>query len=55
MNDGRAVDQKKAFYKAINDGLVKAVGIRPEDVLINLIEVRPENWSFGNGLATYAS
>ena len=54
-NDGRTLDQKKVFYKSIVDGLVQAVGIRPEDVLINLVEVRKENWSFGNGVATYAS
>jgi 4-oxalocrotonate tautomerase len=54
-NDGRTVDQKKVFYKSIVDGLVKAIGIRPEDVLINLIEVRKENWSFGYGIATYAA
>ena len=54
-NDGRTLDQKKLFYKAIVDGLVRAVGIRSEDVFINLVEVRKENWSFGNGIATYAS
>jgi phenylpyruvate tautomerase PptA (4-oxalocrotonate tautomerase family) len=54
-NDGRTLEQKKVFYRSIVDGLVQAVGIRPEDVLINLIEVRKENWSFGNGIATYAS
>jgi phenylpyruvate tautomerase PptA (4-oxalocrotonate tautomerase family) len=53
-NDGRSVEQKKAFYRSVVDGLVQAVGIRPEDVLINLVEVRKENWSFGNGIATYA-
>lgn len=26
-----------------------AVGLRREDVFINLIEVKKENWSFGNG------
>ena len=26
----------------------------PEDVFINLIEVKRENWSFGNGIAQYA-
>ncbi|HEY4249739.1 MAG TPA: tautomerase family protein [Roseomonas sp.] len=53
-NDGRSVDQKKTLYKSILDGLVAAIGIRPDDLLINLIEVRKENWSFGNGIATYA-
>jgi len=52
-NDGRTLDQKKKFYKSVVDGLVAAVGIRAEDVLINLVEVRKENWSFGLGLATY--
>jgi 4-oxalocrotonate tautomerase len=28
-------------------------GIRREDVFINLLEVLPENWSFGNGEAQY--
>jgi phenylpyruvate tautomerase PptA (4-oxalocrotonate tautomerase family) len=54
-NEGRTVEQKKQLYKAIADGLAKSPGIRPEDVLINLVEVKKENWSFGKGLATYAS
>lgn len=54
-NEGRTVEQKKALYKAIVDGLAAKPGIRPEDVLINLIEVKKENWSFGNGVATYSS
>jgi 4-oxalocrotonate tautomerase len=53
-NEGRNLEQKKALYKAIADGLHSAVGLRREDVFINLIEVRKENWSFGNGLAQYA-
>jgi hypothetical protein len=28
--------------------------VRPEDVFVNLIEVKKENWSFGNGLVSYA-
>jgi Tautomerase enzyme len=35
--------------------LTAKLGVRPEDVLINLIEVKKENWSFGNGVAQYAS
>lgn len=54
-NEGRTVEQKKALYKAIADGLSAALGIRTEDVLINLVEVKKENWSFGNGVAQYAS
>jgi phenylpyruvate tautomerase PptA (4-oxalocrotonate tautomerase family) len=54
-NEGRTVEQKKALYKAIADGLAAKAGVRPEDVLINLIEVKKENWSFGKGVATYAS
>jgi len=54
-NDGRTLDQKKVLYKSIVDGLVQVIGLRPEDVLINLVEVRKENWSFGNGIPTYAS
>lgn len=30
-------------------------GIRPEDVLVNLVECAREDWSFGNGMASYAS
>jgi 4-oxalocrotonate tautomerase len=54
LNDGRTVDQKKAFYKAVADGLNARLGLRREDVLISLVEVRKENWSFGNGEAQYA-
>ena len=54
-NEGRSVEQKKVLYKAIADGLATSVAIRPEDVFINLVEVKKENWSFGNGVAQYAS
>lgn len=53
-NEGRSTEQKKALYQAIVDGLHAAVGLRREDVFINLIEVKKENWSFGNGEAQYA-
>jgi 4-oxalocrotonate tautomerase len=54
-NEGRTVEQKKALYKSIAEGLHAAVGLRLEDVLINLVEVKKENWSFGNGVAQYAT
>jgi 4-oxalocrotonate tautomerase len=54
MNEGRTVEQKKSFFKNVADGLHQRLGLRREDVLINLVEVRKENWSFGNGIAQYA-
>lgn len=54
LNEGRSVEMKRAFYKAVADGLHERVGLRREDVVINLVEVKKENWSFGNGEAPYA-
>jgi phenylpyruvate tautomerase PptA (4-oxalocrotonate tautomerase family) len=53
-NEGRTLEQKKALYKAIADGLGGRLGLRREDVFVSLVEVRRENWSFGNGIAQYA-
>jgi 4-oxalocrotonate tautomerase len=55
LNEGRTVEKKRAFYKAIADGLHERLALRPQDVFINLIEVKKENWSFGNGEAQYAA
>ena len=54
LNEGRTVEKKRAFYKAVADGLHARLTLRREDVFINLIEVKKENWSFGNGEAQYA-
>lgn len=54
LNAGRSVEVKKALYRAIADGLHQRIGLRPEDVFINLVEVPTENWSFGRGEAQYA-
>jgi 4-oxalocrotonate tautomerase len=55
LNAGRTVEMKKALYKQIADLLNQELGLRREDVMINLVEVAKENWSFGNGIAQYAS
>jgi 4-oxalocrotonate tautomerase len=55
LSEGRTVEIKKAFYKAVADGLHDHVGLRREDIFIVLVEVKKENWSFGNGLAQYAT
>jgi 4-oxalocrotonate tautomerase len=54
LNEGRTLELKRAFYKAVADGLHARMGLRREDVFISLIEVKIENWSFGNGEAQYA-
>ncbi len=55
LNEGRTVEAKKAFFKTVAERLNSELGVRREDVLINLVEVKKENWSFGNGVAQYAS
>jgi len=54
LNIGRTVEIKKNLYADIARRLQEAVDVRPDDVLITLVEVVKENWSFGGGRATYA-
>jgi 4-oxalocrotonate tautomerase len=54
VNNTRGLEQKKALFARIAEFLAKNPGIRPENILINLLEVPRENWSFGNGIAQYA-
>lgn len=53
LNAGRTVEKKKALYARIAENLGKDPGIAPGDVLINLVEVPRENWSFGDGKMSY--
>lgn len=54
LSVGRTLEQKRALYRKITSNLAAAVGLRPEDAWVNLVEVAKENWSFGNGLSSYA-
>ena len=54
LNEGRTLVQKRGLYKSVADGLHERLGMRREDVCINLVEVNKENWSYGNGEAQYA-
>jgi 4-oxalocrotonate tautomerase len=54
LNEGRILELKKAFYKRLAERLHEELDIRMEDVFISLVEVKKENWSFGNGVAQYA-
>jgi phenylpyruvate tautomerase PptA (4-oxalocrotonate tautomerase family) len=53
MNAGRTVAMKQAFFKEIAEQLHAQLKLRKEDVIINLVEIAKENWSFGNGVAQY--
>ena len=54
LSTGRSVDIKKSLYADIVARLGRAADVRPDDVVIVLVEVTKENWSFGAGKATYA-
>lgn len=54
LNQGRTTEKKRALYRKIVESLHQELHVRKEDVLINLVEVASENWSFGNGEAQYA-
>ena len=53
LNVGRTVEVKKALYARIAEKLQSSPGLRREDVLVNLVEVPRENWSFGGGVMSY--
>ena len=55
ITEGRTLDKKKALYQGIAERLNAELGIRIEDVFINVVEVKKENWSFGNGIAQYVT
>ncbi len=54
-NNTRTVEKKQALYRQIVENLAANPGVRSEDVFINLVEVLPENWSFGRGIAQYVT
>jgi len=53
LNAGRTLEQKRALYRTIADKLAASPGLRREDILVSLVEVPKENWSFGNGEMSY--
>jgi 4-oxalocrotonate tautomerase len=54
ISGGRPTEMRQAFFKAVADGLHERIGLRREDVMINLVETDKDNWTFGNGVAQYA-
>ena len=54
MSEGRSVEKKRLLYRTLAERLQRELNVRPEDLMVNLVEVKKENWSFGNGVASYA-
>jgi phenylpyruvate tautomerase PptA (4-oxalocrotonate tautomerase family) len=53
MNVGRTVEVKKALYAALAEAVASTTPIQKDDVIVNLVEVPRENWSFGGGVMSY--
>lgn len=53
VSNTRPREQKQKLYRRIVEKLTESPGLRAEDIFINLVEVLPENWSFGHGEAQY--
>jgi 4-oxalocrotonate tautomerase len=54
-NQGRTVEMKKALFAMLASSVAAAGDMAAADVIVNLVEVAKENWSFGNGIAQYAA
>jgi len=53
LSTGRKPQQKRLLYRRMAELLAECPGLHPQDLLINLVEVSWENWSFGKGEAHY--
>jgi len=53
LSAGRKPGQKRKLFQRMAEILANNPGLRPEDLMINLVETAWENWSFGNGEAQY--
>jgi 4-oxalocrotonate tautomerase len=53
LSTGRKPTQKRKLYQRMSEILTENPGLPPSDLMINLVEVAWENWSFGNGEGQY--
>jgi 4-oxalocrotonate tautomerase len=53
LSTGRKPPQKRKLFQRMAEILAENPGLRPQDLMVNLVEVAWENWSFGNGEAQY--
>jgi len=55
LSTGRKPAQKRKLYQRMSQILAENPGLRPQDLMISLVEVAWENWSFGNGESQYTA
>ncbi len=55
VSDTRTTATKQALFARVAALLAESPGLRKEDIFINLVECKTENWSFGNGIAQYVA
>lgn len=53
LSVGRKPPQKRKLFQRMSEILAENPGLRPQDLMVSLVEVAWENWSFGNGEAQY--
>ena len=49
----RPREQKVAFYRLVCEQLERRCGIRPDDVMVTVVENTDADWSFGHGRAQF--
>jgi 4-oxalocrotonate tautomerase len=54
LSTGRKLAQKRKLFQRMAEILAESPGLRPHDLMVSLVEVAWENWSFGDGKAQYA-
>ncbi|WP_151637623.1 4-oxalocrotonate tautomerase [Noviherbaspirillum aerium] len=50
MFEGRTIEQKRAFVKAVTEAAVATLQCKPESVDIVIQDVKKENWATGGKL-----
>ncbi len=53
MRAGRSNKSKQAFYAKVVENLKNNPGIKPENVLITIVENHDVDWSFKDGIAQF--
>ena len=52
LSRGRTTEQKQSLFRRMAE-LVREAGVPPNELVVSLVEVGREDWSFGNGIAQY--